>query len=62
VTMISDSLGRGVKLRVSANALKSVDHRGGLDAFLAKAHDDELSPRALVLKREIVKKAAAAAS
>ena len=51
VTMISDALGRSVKLRVSANALKSVDHRGGLDAFLMKAKDAELSKRALELKR-----------
>ena len=34
VTLLSDSLGRSVRLRISANALKSVDHRGGLDAFL----------------------------
>jgi large subunit ribosomal protein L28 len=60
VTMISDALGRSVRLRVSANALKSVDHRGGLDAFLAKARDAELSPRALDLKRQIAKKLAPA--
>jgi large subunit ribosomal protein L28 len=58
VTMISDALGRSVRLRVSANALKSVDHRGGLDAFLIKAHDAELSKRALDLKRQIGKKLA----
>jgi large subunit ribosomal protein L28 len=58
VTMMSDALGRSVKLRVSANAIKSVDHRGGLDAFLAKAKDDELSPRALDIKRQIAKKRA----
>jgi large subunit ribosomal protein L28 len=57
VTVMSDSLGRSVKLRVSANALKTIDHRGGLDAFLMKAKDAELSPRVLVLKREIKKKA-----
>jgi len=45
VTLISDTLGRKVRLRVSANALKTVDHRGGLDAFLLKAKDDELAPR-----------------
>ena len=56
VTMISDALGRSVKLRVSANALKSVDHNGGLDAFLLKAKADVLSPRALDLKRAIEKK------
>ena len=61
VTMISDALGRSVKLRVSANALKTVDHRGGLDAFLMKAKDDELSVKALELKRQIRKKHAAQA-
>ena len=59
VTMISDALGRSVRLRVLANALKSVDHRGGLDAFLARAKDEELAPRALELKRQIRKKLAA---
>ena len=58
VTLISDALGRSVRLRISANALKSVDHRGGLDAFLAKARDTELSPRALELKRQVKKKLA----
>ena len=56
VTLISDTLGRRIKLRVSTNALKTVDHRGGLDAFLLKAKDDELAPRVLELKRQIVKK------
>ncbi|WP_407049557.1 50S ribosomal protein L28 [Methyloraptor flagellatus] len=60
VTLISDSLGRNVKLRISANALRSVEHRGGLDAFLAKADDRELSPRAQLIKREIAQKAAQA--
>ena len=61
VTLISDALGRSVKLRISANALKTVDHRGGLDAFLKKAKSQELSPKALKLKQEIEKKAKAAA-
>jgi large subunit ribosomal protein L28 len=61
VTMISEALGRSVKLRVSANAIKSVDHRGGLDAFLMKAKDDELSTKALDIKRQVVKKRAEAA-
>jgi large subunit ribosomal protein L28 len=62
VTLISDTLGRRFKLRVSANALKTVDHRGGLDAFLLKAKDDELAPRVLEIKRQIVKKREASAS
>jgi large subunit ribosomal protein L28 len=61
VTFISDALGRNVRLRVSTNAIKSVDHRGGLDAYLLKARESELSPRALDLKRQIAKKMDAAA-
>jgi len=60
VTLASETLGRSYKLRISASALRSVDHRGGLDAFLAKAKDAELSDRALTIKKEIVKAAAAA--
>jgi large subunit ribosomal protein L28 len=55
VTLISEALDRQVKLRISAHALKSVEHRGGLDAFLAKARDEELSAQCLKLKREIAK-------
>ena len=51
VTLISDALGRSVRLRISTNALRTVDHRGGLDAFLMAAKDAELSARALDLKR-----------
>jgi large subunit ribosomal protein L28 len=61
VTLQSDTLGRSVRLRISANALRSVEHRGGLDAFLAKAKTDELSSNALTVKREIEKKLAAQA-
>jgi large subunit ribosomal protein L28 len=56
VTFLSDALGRPVRLRVSTNALKSVDHRGGLDGFLLKAKDAELSPKAVDIKRQIEKK------
>ncbi len=60
VTMISDVLGQSFKLRVSAAALRTGDHRGGLDAFLAKAKDEELSANALKIKKEIQKVQAAA--
>lgn len=60
VTLISDVLGRSVRLRVAAASLRSVEHRGGLDAFLLKARDSELSPDALTLKRDVEKKHAAA--
>ncbi|WP_102960982.1 50S ribosomal protein L28 [Mangrovicella endophytica] len=62
VTLISDALGQRFRLRVSANALRSVEHRGGLDAFLAKANADDLSPRAKLLKRQIAKKLSADAA
>ena len=62
VTLMSDALGRSVKLRISASALRTVDHRGGLDAFLARAPEDTLSPRALRLKREIEKSRAGASA
>lgn len=58
VTMQSEALNRGVKLRITAHALKSVDHRGGLDAFLVKAKDADLSPKALEIKRQVEKKLA----
>lgn len=62
VTLISDALGRSFRLRVSAHALRSVEHRGGLDAFLAKARDEELSQRVRELKREIGKARAEASA
>ena len=60
VTLRSDALDRGFKLRISSAALRTVDHRGGLDAFLAKAKDSELSANALKIKRDIQKAQASA--
>jgi large subunit ribosomal protein L28 len=57
VTLLSESLGKGVKLRVSTHGLRSVEHVGGLDNWLTKTSDISLSLRARRLKREIVKKA-----
>ncbi|WP_299621873.1 50S ribosomal protein L28 [uncultured Tateyamaria sp.] len=61
VTLQSETLGRGIKFRISASALRSVDHRGGLDAYLAKAKDTELSVNAQKVKKEIAKAQAATA-
>ncbi|MGR3461743.1 MAG: 50S ribosomal protein L28 [Roseovarius sp.] len=61
VTLQSQTLNRGIKLRISAHALRSVDHRGGLDAFLAKAKNEELSAAALKVKKEIARAQAATA-
>jgi large subunit ribosomal protein L28 len=62
ITLASDALGQNVSLRISMNALRSVDRRGGLDAFLLKARDENLSPKALRLKRQIARKQAASAA
>ena len=58
VTLISDVLGRSFRLRISSAALRTVDHRGGFDAFLLKAKDAELSSEALKIKKEVVKASA----
>ena len=55
VTLISDALKRKVRLKISAHALRSVEHRGGLDAYLLQARQDELSLRCQRLKRDIRK-------
>jgi large subunit ribosomal protein L28 len=60
VTLMSDALGNSYSFCISAHALKSVEHRGGLDAFLLKAVNEELSAKALKLKRAIAKKLDAA--
>lgn len=61
VSLMSETLGQTHRFRISAAALRTVDHRGGLDAFLAKAKDEELSPKALKVKRDIAKAAVPAA-
>jgi large subunit ribosomal protein L28 len=62
VTLLSDALERSVKLKVSTHGLRSVEHVGGLDNWLAKTNDEKLSLRVRRLKREIAKKATAAAA
>ena len=53
VTLLSETLGRPVKLRICAAALRTVEHRGGLDAFLLKQDDADMSPLAQGLKKEL---------
>ena len=58
VTLLSDALGKGVKLRVSTHGLRTVEHNGGLDNWLLKAGDDQLSANARKVKKDIAKKLA----
>jgi large subunit ribosomal protein L28 len=62
VTLMSDTLGRSVRLKVSTHGLRSVEHVGGLDNWLLKTSADDLSLKAKRLKREIAKKATEAAA
>lgn len=55
VTLASETLGRAFKFKIAAKTLRSVDHMGGLDAFLIKAKDGDLSQSALRVKKEIKK-------
>lgn len=57
VTLMSDGLGRSFKFRVTAKALRHVDHVGGLDVFLLKSRDEDLSANALKVKKDLRKKA-----
>ncbi|MBW3560565.1 MAG: 50S ribosomal protein L28 [Proteobacteria bacterium] len=55
----SEALGQAVTLRITNAALRTLDFKGGLDPFLAKAHDEDLSPRALKIKKQVKAKLAA---
>ena len=60
VALESETLGQTFRFRIAASTLRTVDHRGGLDAHLAKTRDEDLSPRALRVKKEIAKAQASA--
>jgi large subunit ribosomal protein L28 len=62
VTLMSDIMGASFKMRITAHALRSVEHNGGLDNFLVKASDLKLSLKARRLKKQIKKKIAIAAA
>ena len=55
VTLMSEVLGKSIRLRVSTHGLRSVEHVGGLDNWLLKSRDENLSLRARRLKREVKK-------
>lgn len=57
-TLQSEALGQSYKLRISNAALRTLDFKGGLDAFLVGARDENLSPRALKIKRALKAKLA----
>lgn len=56
-SVMSDALGRPVRLRVSTHGLRTIEHRGGIDAFLRKARSADLTPELRRLKRRIARAA-----
>ena len=57
-SVMSDALGRPVRLRVSTNGLRTIEHRGGIGVFLRKAKSVDLTPELRRLKRRIARAAA----
>ena len=57
----SDALGRMIHLKISTSAIRTIEHAGGLDAYLLKTPTRKLEPEPQKLKRQIAKKTAAAA-
>ena len=55
VSLVSEKLDLTVRFKISANALRSVEHAGGLDNFLLKSKDNNLSPKAKRLKHKLLK-------
>lgn len=59
-SLMSDALGRTVRLRLSVRAIRSIEHKGGLDAYLLGTSDGKLTTEAVRIKRQIRKASAAA--
>ena len=57
-TLQAGALGQSFRLRITNAALRTLDFKGGLDAFLVGARDENLSPRALKIKRQVKAKLA----
>ena len=55
VSLLSDSLGLSVRMRITASTLRTIDHNGGLDNYLMTTHSKSLSEDARALKRRVMK-------
>lgn len=55
-TLISDALGEGVRMRISTQAMRTIDFKGGLDAFLLSTPNRKLTAEAINIKKRILKK------
>jgi large subunit ribosomal protein L28 len=55
ISVLSDALGTGVRLRLSVNAIRTIEHNGGLDAYVLGRARATLSPEVLRLRRRIAR-------
>jgi large subunit ribosomal protein L28 len=55
ITVLSDALNQSLQLRISTSGLRTIEHNGGIDAYLLSMSDSKLTTRALFLKRRISK-------
>ena len=62
VTLMSEALNQQFRMRIAASALRTVEHRGGLDAFLMKERETNLSQKAALVRRQVSKKLAETAA
>ena len=53
ISLLSDMLGRSVRLRLSTRAIRTIEHNGGIDAFLLSTNASKLTPRGRELKRKV---------
>ena len=58
-SLLSDALGESIRFRVTPSAMRTVEHNGGLDAYLVKAPNSRLSLEAQMVKRKIIRARAA---
>lgn len=54
-SLMSEALGTTVRVRIATSALRTIEHRGGFDAFLLSTPDAKLSAEARRIKRRIEK-------
>ncbi len=59
-SLMSDALGKMVRMRISVKAIRTIEFKGGLDAYLLGTPDRKLTVAAKRLKRRIEKAVAAA--
>ena len=58
VSLLSETLGESIRLKVSVKGLRTIEHNGGLDSYLLSTPNTKLSAAALEIKKRLKKKIA----